>query len=178
MTEPGGPDRPDTLESPGATRSPGLVLRWFVGELARLGVPFQAVGGLAARAHGGTRPLMDLDFYIPERHLPAVAEVLEEHVVRPPSEHLDEHWDLTFMALVRAGWRIEIAGAESARLRDAESGNWIPAGIDFDRSVPLQVDRVTIPVMPRAELLAYKRRLDREVDRADVAELVPPELDD
>ncbi len=154
--------------------SPGSALRWIRDELDRMGIPFQAVGGLAARAHGGTRPLVDLDFYIPERHLESVARALAAHVVRPLAEHRDEHWDLTFLVLDWAGWRIEIAGAESARVRDVGSGAWMPADIGFDRSVPIEVDGVSIPVMPRSELLAYKRGLDREVDRADLAELAPP----
>jgi hypothetical protein len=136
-----------------------------------MGVPFQAVGGLAARAHGGARPLVDLDFYIPERYLDGVARALSDHVVRPPSEHRDEHWDLTFMVLEQAGWRIEIGGAESARVRDSRSGGWVPADIGFHRSVTLEAFGVAIPVMPRSELLAYKRGLDREVDRADLADL-------
>jgi hypothetical protein len=148
-------------------------LRWIRDELDRMGIPFQAVGGLAVRAHGGTRPLVDLDFYIPERHLDSVARALAAHVVRPPSEHRDEHWDLTFMILEHAGWRIEIAGAESARVRDRGTGGWVPAGIGFDRSVQLILDGVAIPVIPLSELLAYKKGLDREVDRADLAELAP-----
>ena len=78
-------------------------LRWIVDLLRRLGVPFQAVGGLAARAYGATRPLVDLDFYIPTERLADVAIAAGPHVVRPPAHSRDESWDLQFMKVEYAG---------------------------------------------------------------------------
>ena len=43
--------------------------------------------------------------------------------------------------------------------------------IDFGASVWRDVLGVRVPVMPLPELIAYKRRLGREVDRMDLAEL-------
>ena len=60
-------------------------LREFLAVLDRLGVPCQAVGGLAARAYGATRPLVDLDFYVPDADLASIAATLSHRVDRLPS---------------------------------------------------------------------------------------------
>jgi hypothetical protein len=44
-------------------------LVWISARLEAAGVPFQVAGGLAARAHGATRPLHDIDLYVPEGSL-------------------------------------------------------------------------------------------------------------
>jgi hypothetical protein len=147
-------------------------LRWIVELLQRLKVPFQAVGGLAATAYGARRPLADLDFYVPTGRLEEVAASAAAHVVRPPMRFQDESWDLTFMTLGYHGSRIELGGADSARYFDRRAGEWREARIDFDLSVERTVLGVRVPVIPLEQLIDYKRRLDREVDRLDVAKLV------
>ena len=146
-------------------------LRWIVGELRALGVPFQAVGGLAAFAYGARRPLADLDFYVPEARLTDVARAVHPYVVRPPSPYRDEWWDLTFMKLLYGESEIELAGAERARYLGRADRVWRSAEIDFSAAVELPVMGTVIPVMPRAQLIAYKKQLDRQVDRQDIEEI-------
>lgn len=138
---------------------------------ADLDVPWQLVGGLAARAFGSDRPLVDIDVYVPDADLARVAEALGPDLTRAPDRHRDRHWDLTFLAADVHGWRVEVAGAESARLRERGSGRWRPADIDFGESERRSVEGVSVPVMPRDRLLEYKRALGREVDRIDVRDL-------
>jgi hypothetical protein len=150
-------------------------LRWIVGLLETRAIPFQVVGGLAAHAYGATRPLVDLDFYVPTARLPEIAAVAEAdpavHLVRLPTPYRDAAWDLRYLALEVAGQRIELGGADEARYFDRRAGDWRDAAIGFARSVPRSVLGQLVPVMPREELVAYKRALDREVDRLDLAEL-------
>ena len=150
-------------------------LHWIADLLERLRVPYQAVGGLAARAYGASRPLVHLDFYIPTARLPELLAAAESdpaaRVVRAPAPYRDAAWDLTFLALEYGGQRVELGGADEARYFDAVRGRWCPAAIDFAASVPRAVLGRVVPVMPRAELIAYKRALDRGVDRRDLADL-------
>lgn len=148
-----------------------IPLRWITDLLGALRVPYQAAGGLAARAHGATRALADLDFYVSSSRLPEIARAAGAHVVRPPSRHRDDCWDLVFMKIEYAGCEIELAGAEEARFFDRPAGEWRDAGIDFDASVEMQVLGVIVPVMPCAQLIAYKRALGREVDLKDLSEM-------
>ena len=42
-------------------------LRWMVGIFSSVSAPYQLVGGCAARAYGATRPVHDIDVYVPGR---------------------------------------------------------------------------------------------------------------
>jgi hypothetical protein len=149
-------------------RSAGAALAWIAGVLDDLGVPYQVVGGLAARAHGATRPLVDIDLYVPSEALEPVARAVAPHVTRPPTRHRDEHWDLAYMKLEYAGRTVEIAGADDARYREGDGDRWWDADIDFDASRRIGILGTEVPVMGRERLMEYKRRLDREVDRLDL----------
>jgi hypothetical protein len=146
-------------------------LRWIVELLRNLDMPFQAAGGLAAKAYGAQRPLVDLDFYVPSPRLADIARAAAAYLVRPPSRHRDESWDIEFMKIEYGGHEVEFGGADGARFFDRLSGSWSDADIDFGASVRRDVAGVSIPVMPVSRLVAYKRALDREVDRQDLAEI-------
>ena len=152
-------------------------LHWIVDLLKARAIPFQGVGGLAARAYGTTRSLVDLDFYVPTARLPEIVAAAEAdpvaQVVRGPAPYRDAAWDLNFVALDYAGPRIELGGADEAQYFDRALGRWRPAAIDFAASRRRAVLGVAVPVMPLAQLVAYKRALDRPVDRLDLGELEP-----
>jgi hypothetical protein len=142
----------------------GQALGWIVEVWRRGDVLLQAVGGLAARAYGATRPLADLDFYVPPSRLDDVADETAALVLRPPSPCRDERWDLTFMKLDYDGRLIEIGGADGARYFDRQAGLWREAGIRFDVSVGRTIFGIRLPVMPLEQFIEYKKRLARDVD--------------
>ena len=78
---------------------------------------------------------------------------------------------LIVLVIEHAGQRIEVGVADAARFHERATGEWLDAAIDVGASVPAIVWGVEVPVMPRAQLVDYKRRLDRDVDRQDLAEL-------
>jgi hypothetical protein len=150
-------------------------LTWVVAALDRWRCPYQVVGGLAALAHGGRRPLNDIDLYAPLPGYPGLLEDLRPHTIWGPARYRDDAWDLVFMKIDYAGVRIEIGDASSSlRYFDAGRARWVDQGVDFARSERRTVEGVAIDVMPLAELLRYKRALARPVDLADVAELTAP----
>ena len=153
------------------TRDTAAALTWITELLFQRGIPFQAVGGLAARAYGASRELHDLDFYIPTERFDELADDLAPHLTRAPQPHRDSSWDLTFAQLLYAGQKIELGGADGALFFDSRTGEWKEQRVDFSRSVHREVFGVIVPVMPKDELIAYKAALDRAVDRQDLAEL-------
>lgn len=146
-------------------------LAWIDCRLRELDVPFQVVGGLAALAHGASRELNDIDVYVPEGALERLLPELREHHSRGPVRYRDDRWDCYFMEVHRAGEEIELAEAPRTRYRRGPDHPWREAEVDFGASVPREVFGVEVPVMPLEQLVAYKRHLDRPVDRHDVQSL-------
>ena len=130
-----------------------------------------AVGGLAARAFGATRDLVDLDFYVPETALPVLAQALAPEDAVGPTRVQSAQWDVSVLVVEIAGCPVEFGAAEGARWRDAGTGRWHDAGVDFTRAETHSVLGVPTPVMPRDELIAYKAALDRDVDLLDLHDL-------
>lgn len=161
--------------TPDLTVDQAAALAWITRLLAERHIPFQAVGGLAARAWGATRPLADLDFYVPTARLAEIAGVIAgsgaAHIIREPESYRDASWDLTFLAIDHRGQKIELGGADGAKYFDRGVHCWRDAAIDFEASVPRSLNGIEFPVMPLADLVAYKRALHRPVDLLDLAEL-------
>lgn len=61
-------------------------LSWVVSALCRHRVPFQIVGGLAACAYGGRRPIVDLDFYAPLADADSFLAEIAQHTVWGPQQ--------------------------------------------------------------------------------------------
>jgi len=146
-------------------------LLWITLVFARANVRYQAVGGIAARAFGATRPLADLDFYLDVSDLASVLGEVREFCVWGPRHFRDETWDLTFAKVEWRGVRIELAQAEGARYYSTAERAWIDQGVDFGRSARVNVMGVELLVMPREQLIAYKQALGRPVDRLDLEKI-------
>lgn len=151
--------------------TPEQALRWIVDILDKHRVPFQIVGGLAAKAYGATRPLHDIDMYIPMRCFPDVFPDVADYVIWGPEHQKDEHWDLVYVKIEHDGQRIEMGDADNTRIYDVKTGNWIKQEIDFARSEMIEVYGVVVPVMPKQELIEYKTILSREVDDLDLSQI-------
>ncbi|MDX1646919.1 MAG: YdeI/OmpD-associated family protein [Longimicrobiales bacterium] len=147
-------------------------LHWIIGLLDEQQIPYQIVGGLAARAYGARRPLADIDIYVPdEGALDAIGSAAEGHLVATPRRHRDAHWDLTFLELRPHGWTVELAAASSARVWDRRVQTWRPAEIRFELGEERTAAGVDLLVMPRRQLVDYKNGLGRAVDLVDLVEL-------
>ncbi len=146
-------------------------LAWLCELLRERGVRFAAIGGLAARAWGARRPLVDLDFLVAGEDLARVEPELTPFVVRPLSPHRDDRREFSVLRLEYGGVPIELAVAEGARYREASTGEWHLPEIALARCPRRKVLGVPLPVLAREDLLRWKRHLDRAIDRADVAAL-------
>ena len=151
--------------------SPAAALRRVCGLLDGCGIPFQVTGDVAAIAHGATRPIRSVELFIAAEHVPALLRAAREHVVDHPWRRRDEAWDRVALSLSCDGLTVDVCVLEAARFREAATGGWRAAAVDLAASVTTRIGDVRVPVMPRAQLLEQKRRLDREVDRRDVRDI-------
>lgn len=150
----------------------GRALSWITSLLRECGVPFQAVGGLAAQAYGARRPLVDIDLYAPFDQAAEAIERMQPFIVRAPGPHRSESWDLVYLAMFYEDVEIEIGDSSTdPKFYNVIDQRWAPQIIDFEASEMRTVYGVEIPVMPKDELIRYKRMLDREVDHMDIREI-------
>ena len=151
--------------------SPAAVLGWACGLLQECRIPFQVAGDVAAMAYGATRPVGSVELFIAAEHVPALLRAAREYVVDYPWRWRDDAWDRVALSLARDGVTIEVCVVDAARFREAATGEWRDAAVDPAASVIRTVWDVEAPVMPRAQLLDQKGRLDREIDRRDVRDI-------
>jgi len=161
-----------------ATNDPqkiGQALNWIVSLFNHYSIPYQICGGMAARAYGATRPLVDIDLYAPLQdapHFQAFMGELKPYIIREFVPHLSISWDILYLALNYQGMQIEIAeSTTNPRFYNHRDGRWEDQPIDFAASTVIQFYGVEVAIMPKDELLAYKAMLNRDVDRLDIEQI-------
>lgn len=152
-------------------RNTEAAFRWIVGLLTKHNIPFQIAGGFAARAYGAERELYDIDFDIPEADVEKILPEIKPYLVYGPTQYKDDHWNLLLLTLSYEGQRIDISSAHDAKKFDAAAQAWVSARVDLDTFQMMEVYGIMVPLIPKATLIEYKKKLGRDVDREDVKAL-------
>ncbi len=145
-------------------------LAWIVSILDEKEIPYSICGGLAANFYGSERPLNDIDLFVPESYFDGVVESCAGYISKPAQHYCEaaEGWDLVYAQFIFAGTKIEVGNASNARIYDASSSCWHTLNIDFQNTVRGELLGTEVSVMPMADLIHYKRLLNRAVDQQDV----------
>jgi RimJ/RimL family protein N-acetyltransferase len=152
----------------------GESLKWIVNLLDHHHIPYQIVGGLAAHAYGASRPVVDIDLYVPMEKAQAAIAEMKPYIIRPPLPHCSAYWDLTYLVLDHKGVQIEIGDSSTdPRFYNHKGQCWDTQVIDYAASQRATLFGMEVNVMPRSELVRYKTRLDRKVDHADLQAMDP-----
>lgn len=152
-------------------RNTEAAFKWIVSLLQKYSIPFQISGGFAARLYGSDRELADIDIGIPDRNFDDIHQEVKPYITHGPEHYVDNEWDLKLMTLKYEGQTIDIAGRDSIKIFDKNIGEWAPAHRDLVVSEDMEVYGIIVPVIPKVTLIAYKKKIDREVDRLDVKAL-------
>lgn len=146
-------------------------LTWITIILREERIPYQVVGGLAARAYGAMRPMLDIDIYLSESGLPKLLPRVEAYIIRPPARYISDLFDVNFLVLDFEGQEIELCMAEGAKIFDSKNNRWVANKIDFNDSTELSIEGVIVSVIPLVRLIQYKNILGRDVDLQDIEEI-------
>ena len=149
-----------------------VALEWLNNLLDSRHVQYQIVGGLAAKIHGGSREVADIDLYIDKTDAAKILQEVTPYISKPLSHCLEGSWDLEYLQLIYQSQKIEIGLIPGTKIRSAENGSWHDLHTDFSASVIKSYMGIEVPVIPIPDLISYKRLLGREVDRFDVQELL------
>lgn len=143
-------------------------LIWIVKTLRKNKIPFQIVGGLAAKVYGARRKLNDIDIYIPFKGFKIILPNIKKYITWGPSESPGKMWDDYYVEIKYKGQYIELVSSDKARFLDKKNKKWINMDINYNKSRKLRVSGLVLPVMPKEQLIKYKSILNRKVDREDI----------
>ena len=158
-----------------ADRSPEpLDAQRILDELARHGVDFVLVGGLAAQTHGNTRMTNDVDVIPapdPENlaRLADALHALEARVLNPGHEGLEIDAAMLPRATI---WQFATPHGDVDVLHEAPGA--APYAELRERALVIALADTQVPVAGRDDLIRMKLARGRPVDRADVANLSDP----
>lgn len=144
--------------------------KWIVVILKKNKVHFQITGGLAAKFYGSARPLADIDIDIPWNKFESITEDVKEYIIMGPQRFMNDNWDLYMMTLRFKNQDIDI-GSGDVKIRPNKEGQWVSNITDFSKSEQGEIFDMTVPIIPKEELIKYKKVLSREVDLEDIKAL-------
>lgn len=108
-------------------------LVWITQILRKHHIPFQIAGGLAARAYGATRTLVDIDIDIPEDDFVKIKNEVAAYIQYGPCQYQDEHWDLWLMTIRYHGQDIDLSGAYRTKVYDKVKKTWVALHTDYSQ---------------------------------------------
>jgi hypothetical protein len=146
-------------------------LLWIKNILEEQSIPYQIVGGLASNIHGGSRPVADIDLYIPTECAEKILPKVQDYISKPLVHCVEGSWDLEYFQIIYQEQKIEIGLSPGTKIFNKNPGQWIELITDYSQSVMGKYEGVEVPVIPVPELVAYKTLLGRDVDHIDIEEL-------
>lgn len=150
-------------------------LIWIKRILEDNNTPYQIVGGFAAHIHGGSRPVADIDLYIPKECASEILISAANYISKPLTHYIEGSWDLEYFQLLFQEQKIEIGLSPGTKILNRKSLNsddeWVELTTDYSKSIMRRYNGIEVPVIPISELVAYKGLLGRDVDLIDIREL-------
>ncbi len=150
------------------TKKTEVAFHWIVDILQKHQIPFQIEGGLAVRAYGSERELADIDIVFPDERFEELLPELKEYITFGPTHHDDGSWSYALMTLLYEGQEIDIVGSSGQKYFDKDEKIWIAHPSDFSDCQYLDIYGLKVPVISKKKLIAYKKKLGRDVDLEDI----------
>jgi predicted nucleotidyltransferase len=129
------------------------------------GIQFLVIGGLAAIAWGVNRPLADIDLQVSKQDLKTVRDIFAEYLKHDIRHYQTERWDIIQMVLQIEGITVDICQAEDFYVLNDGLKHLVRC---VSQPAVLEIQGVSLPVIPKTELIKYKRLLGRAVDKQDL----------
>ena len=143
-------------------------LKWIVKILKRKKIKFNILGGLAAYAYGSKRMLVDIDLAMKNEDFQKLLSDVKEFVIEPPHFSKSENWECYYMELQKDGITIEIGGDKGCKFLDSKTKKWKKLGDGLSKPTIKKGFGLGLPILPKKELIAYKKKLMRDVDKIDL----------
>ena len=144
---------------------------WIVKFFRKNKIKFRITGGFAARIYGSKRKLADIDLGIHNKYIEKVSFLLKRYVIFGPKRYKSEDFNLLLVSLKYKGQKIDISGVDDDKLFDRRLRRWEmeSSRLDFVRK---KVYNLIVPVVKLKDLIDYKMKIARKVDKIDVKQII------
>lgn len=142
-------------------------LGWIIKILRKHKIKFQITGGLAAIIYSSPRKLYDIDIELPEDDLSKILPDVEKYLIEGPEEYIDKSFDMKLLTLRYKGQLIDIAVMNGEKEFDKEKKKWTQLQVNFHPATK-RAFGLNLPVIPKEDLIAYKKRIGRVEDKEDL----------
>ena len=140
---------------------------WIINILKKRGVRYQVTGGFAAKIYGAKRKLLDIDIDIPDKDFKTIHSDIKKYIIFGPKKWRGEGFEVFLATLKYKGQMIDLSGARG-KLFNKKLKRWVSANADLSKSTVQKVYGKRVFVISKKELIAYKSKLQRRVDAADL----------
>lgn len=135
-------------------------------KLAIAKIDWLCIGGLAAIAWGAKRQLVDIDIQVSRQDVEKVRAIFRREVTIDLRRYLTDKWDIKQMIIEIDGIDIDICQAEDFYVLRESKRYLIPNCLG--KATTRKVGDLLVPVLPKSELIKYKRLIARQVDKTDL----------
>ena len=146
-------------------------LRWILGILEKHKVTYQISGGFAAKLHGATRELADIDIEVPHEVFSKIMDEVKPFIFWGPTRFQDENWDLVYAKIEYGGQKVDITDGGSLKIIDGKTKEVVLRKIDFSDFIEKEIFGMRVKVIPKEKLIRYKSVLGRDVDKLDIEQM-------
>lgn len=148
-------------------QNPKEAFNWIIDILENEGIEYKISGGLAVRAYGSERELVDIDIEVATDDLEKIFQKTKEFATYSPQLFTDENWKLYLLTLNYKGQDIDING-NIAEIFNKKSGEWEKYTGDLNDFNKIKIFDRVVNVDSVNSLIDYKSKLGREVDLQDI----------
>lgn len=141
---------------------------WIVGILRKNKIPYQITGGFAAKIYGSKRPLADIDIDIPENSFDKILPEVKNYITFGPKQYRAQGFDVLLMTLKYKGQLIDLSGARKCVIFNKTKNRWEKTPANLNKFRVKKVFAKKVKVILKNELVAYKSKLQRRVDKTDI----------
>ena len=142
-------------------------LYWIVWLLRSHHIPFQITGGLAANIYGSTRPLADIDIDLPDKDLFDLLPEVKKYIIYGPEHYKDGAFDMLLVTLKYKGQDIDLWWCSDEQIYNNKHKHWENLQVNLAKVTKKKMFGLVVPVIPKASLIAYKRKNLEHADDAD-----------
>ncbi len=146
-------------------------LKWSVRLLRKLKIPFLVSGGMAVKLYGVRRHVSDIDIEVSNTDLSKVATEVRKYIKFGPARDVGKYFDESLIKLVYKGQEIEFGGCDSRKIFNTKENRWQADRIDLNDATIKKFYGLSIPVIKKEHLIAYKKIVAREKDLIDARAL-------